>query len=376
LLRAIAALASFSVAVLSARPASADASAAPEVAAPSSDVSPARKAAAVGVAIVPGALVHGAGHYVLGQPRTANRLLLAEGLGIGAIGLGGVTLAASGASRYLVAPAAGVTIAGFGLFAVSWLADIYGTAAPAGGFGVPRRFVPLVETELGYRAIYDPVFTHRHLLVMGIDARFGAFRVSPTAAFALDDAQARFRLAAAYRFFGPKPSPEPRARDGSFVDVEVAAVRNRYARERFSATGPEAFALGRLDLARIGPTLQGSFAEFGLGIGAQAIRYEDARDAGADWTTLLLGRIGFGVYVGRAPRESYARWGEVVLYYDHRHDNYAAGLKTGGLGSGVLGHFGLRGLAYVTDTWGIACEVQAGSAYVGGLSLLARYGGM
>ena len=85
---------------------------------------------------------------------------------------------------------------------------------------------------------------------------------------------------------------------------------------------------------------------------------------------MLLARFGFGLYVGRRAD----RWGEVRIYYDHRHDDFAGGLKMPGLGSGPLGHFGLDGRAFVSDRWGARAEVQAGAAWVAGLSLVYRYG--
>src|SRR4051812_27157464 len=60
-------------------------------------------------AAVPGLVIHGAGHFALGQPRTARNLLLMEGVGLGAFLAGGLTLAFTGASRYFVAPAATAT---------------------------------------------------------------------------------------------------------------------------------------------------------------------------------------------------------------------------------------------------------------------------
>ena len=57
---------------------------------------------------------------------------------------------------------------------------------------------------------------------------------------------------------------------------------------------------------------------------------------------MLLARFGFGMYLGD-PAE---RGGEVVVYYDHRHDDFAAGLKLTGLGSGIPGHFGAEARYY------------------------------
>jgi hypothetical protein len=96
----------------------------------------------------------------------------------------------------------------------------------------------------------------------------------------------------------------------------------------------------------------------------------DTTAASADVEDLLLARFGYGMYIGRigGPR------GEMTLYYDHRHDEFAAGLKTGGLVSGVAGHFGIAAHLYVSDHWGLAAEAAVGSAYVTGLSVLFRHG--
>ena len=71
-------------------------------------------------------------------------------------------------------------------------------------------------------------------------------------------------------------------------------------------------------------------------------------------------------------REGTAPRGEVALYYDHRHDDFAAGLKMPGLGSGVPGHIGARGHAFLTRAFGMKAELEAGSAILGGASLLFR----
>ena len=140
-----------------------------------------------------------------------------------------------------------------------------------------------------------------------------------------------------------------------------------YVSDGFAVTTGEASLRGRLDLARVGPTLAGSFAEFGVGGALASNRYDGHPDQ-AD--SLLLGGFAFGAYLGRRAD----RWGEAKIYYDHRHDGFAAGLKMRGLGSGVPGHFGARALFFFAPSWGAQIEAEAGSAYVTGLSLLYRYG--
>jgi hypothetical protein len=336
--------------------------------APCAHPCPARSPWAVGAAVVPGLLVHGAGHYVAGDKRTAWRLLALEGVGLGAVGGGLVTLAATGASRRLVAPVATFTIAGVGLFAISAMADLYGVLAPPGGTGEPLREAPRFAAELGLRHVYDPVFPYGTFSYQALEARLGGLRLSQSSWYSLNEHQnRRLRFEGAWRFVGPRPAGRERASDGSFLEFETAFTDHDYASDGFAVTTVEGSLHSRLDLARVGPTLAGSFAEFHAGLALASNRYARHPDEGDD---LLLGGFAFGVYLGRRAD----RWGEAKIYYDHRHDGFAAGLKMRGLGSGVPGHFGARALFFFDRSWGAQAEVEAGSAYVTGLSLLYRYG--
>jgi hypothetical protein len=89
-----------------------------------------------------------------------------------------------------------------------------------------------------------------------------------------------------------------------------------------------------------------------------------------DLEHVLLGRFGFGVTL----RGLSAPGSEAVVYYDHRHDDYAAGLQLNGIGSGVAGHFGASVRWFFLESFGIAADAQVGSAYLGGASLLFRPG--
>jgi len=335
---------------------------------PSSPAARRRSPLAIGAAVVPGLLVHGSGHFVAGDAQTGRRLLLLEGLGFGTLAVGFIPIVASGASRRLVGPAAALTIGGVGVFVITALADLYGVLAPLGGTGASSRTLPSLETELGYRYVYDPVFSYRDFIVYGIDARHGHWRVHPSAWFALDDSNSRVRALFSYRWVGPMPDATP-STDGSYIDVASALTRHAYLTDGFVTLTGELSVEGRLDMQRVSPSLKGSFAEMGVGWALQDYRYQ-VKGASNDVGELLLARFGYGIYIGwpGAPR------GEVMMYYDHRHDGFAAGLKIPGLGSGVAGHFGLEGHAYLSDHWGVAAEAVAGSAYVTGVSLLFRHG--
>ena len=324
----------------------------------------------VAAAVVPGVVVHGAGHFVLGEAATARRLLLMEGIGLGIFLSGGLTLVFTGASRYVVAPAATATIAGFGLFSTSYLADVYGSVSRDGDAALSRLRPPArFETELGYRRIRDPVFDYRDFMVERVSRQIGAFRLSPSGWFSFRGDTARYRLEAQYRAYGNVSDPTPR--DASFVDVTLGFVHQRHRPERFSKSSAEISLDARYDLARLGRSLRGAFVELGAGYALGRIDYDlQGLSVPHDLEHLLLGRIGFGVIL----RGQSAPGSEAVVYYDHRHDDYAAGLKLTGIGSGAAGHFGLGVRWFVSDRWGIALDAQAGSAYIGGASLLFRSG--
>ncbi|HEY6078109.1 MAG TPA: hypothetical protein VIW29_04865 [Polyangiaceae bacterium] len=329
-----------------------------------------RRALALPAALVPGLVVHGTGHYVLGEPQTARQLLLLEGIGLGLFLVGGVTIVATGASRYLVAPAAATTLVGFGMFATGYLADAYGTVSSDGGAVASRLRPPAIwETELGYRHVYDPQFAYRDFVVEKVSRQIGRVRLSPSGMFSTRGDTARYRLEGQYRVAGVVD--EPRPSDVSFVDVTLGFVHQRHRPEQVAKSSAELSVDTRYDLARVGPSLRGAFVELGLGYALGRTDYDlSGLSIPSDLEHLLLGRIGFGVTL----RGLSAPGSELLVYYDHRHDDYAAGLKLTGLGSGVVGHFGLSARWFFVESLGIAADVQAGSAYLAGGSLIFRPG--
>ncbi len=302
-----------------------------------------------------------------GDRPTAKRLLLLDGASLTLFLAASSVLALSGASRRLVGPTLPFVVTGGAVFMLGWLADIY--AATTGGRDVgAATWVTPIGAELSYRYVYDPQFRYRHFAFAESSLRVGSLRVSPSAWLALDDDNQRVRVDAAYRTWGR--TPRRTAMDGSYVDLSHAYTLHRYASDDFAVWTFEARLDGRLDLARIGRTLRGSFAEAQLGAGLELYNYDvPGAQFGDDAAGLLLARFGFGIYFGDGVR----RTGEALLYYDHRHDDYAAGLGVTGIGGGFLGHVGARGHHFVSETWGVTWLVELGAAYVGGLGLHYRY---
>jgi hypothetical protein len=329
-----------------------------------------RRGVAVAAAIVPGSLVHGAGHWVAGQPCTARRIASAEAIGFAGIVAGGSTIIFTGASRYLMAPAITLTIGGFGLFITSFVADVYGVSGAARYAGEPLRWRPRWETEFGLLRVDNPLFDFEWLISQKAATHLGSASVSAALDTALDGAHARYQLGIALRSIGPRP--DALARDGSFFDLYTGLAEQRYVTYGFVTDSAEMLGTGRLDLGRVGPSLRGSFVEMSLGLALVRTRYVlEGLSVPADFESLLLGRIAFGVYLGRGVH----RGGEVTAYYDHRHDDYAAGMKVPGLGGGAVGHAGLSARYFFSNRLGAGVVAEAGSALVTGISLLFRAGG-
>lgn len=305
--------------------------------------------APVAVSIVPGLLVHGSGHFAAKQPATGRKLLAAEAVGIGMIGLSLLALSRTGASRRIVAPVAVTAVIGVGLFAFSALSDIYGVVAPDGGFGSPRAR-PVLETSAGVRGVYDPQFRYGAVIDESIDARWERLHLRGDAASAPSGGYSR--LAALIGVALTRG-----------LDLEGVVSHRAYRNDGFRALTFEARLSGRYDLAHFAPTLRGSFAE--LQVGAAVASYQYAHGS-VEADDLLLLRVGYGMYLGR--------WSEASIYYDHRRDTIAGGALIPGIAAGYGGFVGLDARWFLDERWGVAFDARAGGAYLLGASLVFRQG--
>lgn len=323
-------------------------------------------------AVVPGFLVHGAGAWLQGRNQTATRLLLLEGAAVVATLASGVILFQTGAARDVVGPTALLAVAGVGTFAASFAANLYATWAPRDGLGTPLVRMPALEASLGYLHVYDPQFPQRHFVSAEVSGRLGPWHLAAGTARSTIGGSDRLELTGGYRVLGPRGHGAPAASDGSYLEPRVGVREHRFDDEGFSSLVLELALEGRLDVDRYLPDVHGAFFQGEAGYARQIFRHHLPGPNPSTNTSLLLAHVGFGVYLGN--RAGDATGGEVELYYDHRHDGYAGGLKVNGLGSGPAGHFGLRGNYQVTPRWGLRARTEAGSAYVLGLDLVARLG--
>jgi hypothetical protein len=235
--------------------------------------------------------------------------------------------------------------------------------------------MPLLESSAGYLHVYDPQFDHRHFATVQVVARPLAWRIAAGASVAPGQGNQRIELGAGYRVFGAGGRGEAAASDGSYLEPRLGLSEHRFERDGFSGRVIELAVEGRLDVDRYLPDVRGAFFQGEAGYARQVFRHDVPGDNPSTWTSLLLAHVGFGIYIGnRGSGDPAVRQtgGEVQLYYNHRHDGFAAGLKVNGLGSGPAGHFGILGSYQLTPEWGVRLRTEAGSAYTVGLDAVLR----
>jgi hypothetical protein len=317
-----------------------------------------RRLAAIGAAIVPGIVVHGAGSYVLGERRTAKRLLEVEGVGVAAAALGGAAVGGSGASPYFIAPGAPAAVAGGGLFAQSWLADLWVAAGGERVRGGPRAAPPW-SIELSTTGVRDP-FRKRALTGAAGTVELGRLGLGASARLDVQGESRDGAVEARWRIIGAPAGGGP-IEEGSRLYVRTAARYHRDDADDVALATAELEAVLRAELRRIDPLLAGMFLELSTGAGLERAAY--ARDT-HDLDSILLGRFAWGAYLGHR--------GEAALFYDHRRDDLAGGIYAW-RASGFVGSFGATAQAVVTGPWALRGELQVGNAWVGTLGL--RYQG-
>jgi len=306
---------------------------------------------------------------VCSRSSNSTKVLIGTGVGGAAVAVAGAaTFWLTGPSRQLAGVASAATLLGASVALTSGLAALYDVAVPDRAKGEAPSSDPILTSEIGYRHVYDPQFAYRSFMYQAIDARWRSWRVSPSGWFALDDRNTRLRIEAGKRWRLHDWRP-PFDEGASAVELVVAATRHAFDGDGFRLSTGELAVQGTLNLGDLARSLRGSFAELGVGSALQTTTY--VPNAPPDTTSLLLLRTGFGVYLGSAadPR------GDIEVFYDHRHDDFAGALLSSGRVSGVLGHFGVRARWFPSQLapLGFAAEAQAGSAYVAGLSLLYRF---
>lgn len=321
-------------------------------------VSTSRRLAAVGAAIVPGAIVRGAGSWVVGEKRAAKRLFWANAVGIGLLGGGGLAVGVTGGNEYFL-PGVPLMLAGAALVFPTWFSDI-AVAAGAGPLspGAPQALAPW-SVELGTVVLHDP-FRNTGLARVGATLELGRLGLGGLALVGAEGDLWQGEIAARWRIIGAGASGSA-IDDGSRLVVRTAGRVRRDDDDDVTLSTLDVELLARVDMDHIDPTLRGTFLEASAGVGVERVGYPMDRH---DTDSLLLGHFAWGVYLGYT--------GELRVYYDHRRDSLAGGLPAW-RAAGFLGSVGAAAQLRVGARWSVHPELQIGNAWVGTFAI--RYAG-
>jgi hypothetical protein len=326
-----------------------------------------RRAAAIGLALVPGFFIHGIGAWTVGEKRTAKKIASGEAIGLTVAALSGLLVGGSGGNPYTT-PAIPLVVGGAGLFFQSWFTDIY---VAAGGDAIverPRAIAPW-SVELGTSWLHD-AYRERALLRAGgrIELpRLGSldFERIELGAFAMVDAggdaligQGDVRV----RLLGEHASGE-QIDDGSRLSVRVGSRWHRDDGDRVTQWTQELAIDGRLDLDRIDRLFRRSFVELGTGIGIVRVKYGD--EVAREWSSELLGRFAWGTYLGSR--------GEAMLFYEHTRDGLVGGIPAW-RASGFIGSVGAAIDVRVHGPWALRGALEIGNAYLTTFAVAYRGG--
>ncbi len=276
-------------------------------------------------------------------------------------------LALTGASRITAAPFILSAAGGVTLFASSLLLDGYAALGPEMGWGTGAPLVPLWTAELGYIWLNNPVLSLEHLAEERLEMFLNRTRLALALRQAPSAPYVDYRAEVGYRPWG-QAAVDPDVRDGSFWELWSAGGVQAFPELGFHTHSVEVGTSLRLGTERLSPSLRGAFLEWQAGVAARSTSF----DSGARLVdTVLLARHELGWYFGRRMRNRSA--GEASLYYDHRHDDLAAGLKVPGLGSGTAGHFGLQGAWWLQSGVGAQLWTEVGASWLLGARLHFQY---
>lgn len=300
---------------------------------------------AAGVAVVPGVLLHGAGHFALGERRSAYRLLAMEGIGLAGMVGGLGMLIAVGGSEKIAALYVPVLVGGVGLFSISFLADLAGSLHGSGPWPLPID-LPGFRLRIGYAGLFGSEHDFRHLGLLGVEWQGERLWLEGQATLHPEGAYSAYRGLLGWTLWRRPHEPVTRLRlVGEFV-------RQGFHSERMSLTTGRVFGELRWNLGGWVPTMQNAWLLGRLGAGLDVFGYADA-PASDEGLPFLVADIGMGLMVGRRV--------EVELAYRHRKGELPGGLALSDGLTGFAGMLELRGRVRVTEWWTIVPEVKLGT---------------
>jgi hypothetical protein len=308
------------------------------------------------VAIFPGVIVHGAGHYAAGDRETATDLMLIEAAGLITFLGASAYYAYTGASRKVSPVMVPLIAAGSSVFVLSWIADLYGSRpGPRRRSSVPLlRSGNLFEPFIGIATVNDRQFDYSGFYHYGFRAEYNGLHIKPIAWDSVDTDNRRYQVEAGYELVGDTgpllSSP------GGFLETGplFRSGYHDFGDDGFRKTWIDAGLTARFMPGGIWPSMSGSFLFFELGYNREWVRFTESDDAPVLASNQMLFESGFGIERGAGGPSGVMFY----FFYNHRRDGF-----TGGLQGGFTGYFGMA-LKFIIDKFSLSFNYSYGSAEV------------
>jgi hypothetical protein len=306
--------------------------------------------------LVPGLLLHGSGHFVLGERQDAYRLLAMEGVGLLGVVAGLGLLAAVGGSEKFAAVYVPLTVSGAGLFAASFLADVAGAAHGRRPWPEPTVLAGL-RVRAGYVGLFASKHSFEHLGELGVQWQIRRLVLEATAMLHPQGDFSAYRGLVGWRL-GPW-SDDPVTRLTFFAELG----RQDFSSEGFSMTTFRAFGELRWNLGNFVSTMKNAWLLGRLGWGFDSFDFAGT-SADDDGLPFLVADVGFGLMASQRV--------EMELAYRHRKGELPGGMALLDGLAGFAGMLELRGRVALSPRWSLLPGVKLGTGVMPWLSCESR----
>ncbi|MGI5861726.1 MAG: hypothetical protein ACOX6T_06665 [Myxococcales bacterium] len=315
---------------------------------------------AAGAAVLPGLLLHGSGHFVLGEREAARNLLATQGVGVASFVAGFALLASTGAANQLAPLYVIPTIGGLGAISVSWLGDLAGSIHGSEGFPT-SGWRPAAGLYLsgGYDGLFASKLDFQHGMSLRLDWRGERLRFSPWGSWHPQGSS----HAAAGALLGlqlARPNPET----VTALDLILGVAHQRFPGDGFHVTTGELYLEGRVDLGFIARSLRNAWGLARLGWGIDAYGYDGADALLDDGLPLLVLDIGMGLQL-------FERAGFEIVYRQRKNELPGGLMISSGL-AGFIGMVQLEGRITLAEGWALLPSVRLGTGVRTTLAVEAR----
>jgi hypothetical protein len=222
------------------------------------------------IGLAPGFLVHGLGHFYVGDRAGGVKLLVAELAGISLLVADVLIGAATNESGTWGAPRQVLRHAGIVLFVGSWAADVIGAFKGYESFEQDTTRQRGGDFSLGYRYTFDPLTPFRHHLVMRLALDGGRIYARPLVDLA--DGLRRYEMDLGTRLFrGDDPQNQ--------FAVGARLQRRELAAYGAATRGVMGYAAVKTDLGQALPSLRYLYLVSRVGVGGDWYSFEDSIDS-------------------------------------------------------------------------------------------------